>query len=348
MRCLTARRQVQERAGPFRKASKMPQRREWYLGSLVDEYLNALKEGGQATEYSTRKYRRIILSAMHALHTAGLQSSPAKIGKAEIKHLRKVTYAHLKPSTARWQLAIVGKFLKYHGNLTMEKMIIAWPQDRRTHVDWLSPEEAVRMLDAAQGVERLVIHLELRLGLRRKEVRGLTVRDVREGIMDVLGKGRGGGKWRTLAWAPDTRAELEHYLSLREDMIARAQHYKPDVVEPEAFIIYQKGKRLHGYGNTAVDSIVHAVARRAGIDRSIGNHTLRRTCGRLMHYAGVPLVDIAEAFGHADTRTTMRYLGLTIDDLSKAQKATLSYLDQVRNGMQGSQMRIEPLIRVRD
>ena len=67
-----------------------------------------------------------------------------------------------------------------------------------------------------------------------------------------------------------------------------------------------------------------------------------------MYYAGVPLEDNTEAFGHADIKTTMRYLGLTVDDLSKAQEATLSYLDRVRNGIKGSPMRIEPLIRIRD
>jgi len=227
-------------------------------------------------------------------------------------------------------------------------MLIAWPQDRRTRVDWLSPEEAVRVMDAAQGIERIVVHLELRLGLRRIEVLRLSVKDVREQILDVHGKGRGGGKWRTLAWAPDTKAELEHYLSLREEMIAQARQKNRRAEEPEAFLIYRKGGKLYGYERTGVDNMVHAVARRAGITRPIGNHTLRRTCGRLMHYAGVPLVDIAEAFGHSDVKTTMRYLGLTIDDLSKAQERTLSYLDRVRNGMMSSPVKVEPLIRVRD
>jgi len=62
----------------------------------------------------------------------------------------------------------------------------------------------------------------------------------------------------------------------------------------------------------------------------------------------VPLVDIAEAFGHSDVKTTMRYLCLTIDDPSRAQERTLSYLDQVRNGMKGTPVRLEPLLRVRD
>jgi integrase len=87
-------------------------------------------------------------------------------------------------------------------------------------------------------------------------------------------------------------------------MVARACHYKPDMVEPEAYVIYQNGKELSGDGDTAIDNIVHAVAKRAGFTKPIGNHTLRRTCGRLMYYAGVPLEVIAEAFGHADIKQT--------------------------------------------
>jgi hypothetical protein len=61
-----------------------------------------------------------------------------------------------------------------------------------------------------------------------------------------------------------------------------------------------------------------------------------------MHYAGVHQVQIAEAFGHADTKMSMRFLGLTGDDLSKAQEKMMSYLNQVRHGMKGSAMKLEP------
>jgi integrase/recombinase XerD len=343
-----AKRRHQVRCPPSREALEMPKRRERYLGSLIDEYLNALMEGGRASKFSAKKYRYVLVNALRALHAAGLETSPTKIGKEEIEHLRRVEYIHLRPKSAHWQIAILGTFLKHYGNNVVEQMKIVWPQDGRTRVDWLSPEEAIRVVDAAQGVERIVVHLELRLGLRRIEVLRLTVEDVREQIMDVHGKGRGGGKWRTLAWAPDTRVELEHYLSLREEMIAQARRRNRKVEEPEAFLIYRKGGKLYGYERTGVDNMVHAAAKRAGITRPVGNHTLRRTCGRLMHYAGVPLVDIAEAFGHSDVKTTMRYLGLTVDDLSRAQEKTLSFLDQVRNGMKSSPVKLEPLIRVRD
>ena len=48
------------------------------------------------------------------------------------------------------------------------------------------------------------------------------------------------------------------------------------------------------------------MARRAGITKSVGPHTLRHpfTAG---FDAGVPLRDVQEAASHADPRTTMRY-----------------------------------------
>jgi integrase/recombinase XerD len=64
------------------------------------------------------------------------------------------------------------------------------------------------------------------------------------------------------------------------------------------------GQRLdrHGAGR-----IVRRVARRAGIAKKIGPHTLRHAFITTALDAGVPLRDVQEAASHADPRTTMRY-----------------------------------------
>ena len=49
------------------------------------------------------------------------------------------------------------------------------------------------------------------------------------------------------------------------------------------------------------------VARRAGITKLIGPHTLRHAFIPTALDAGVPLRDVQEAASHADPRTTMRY-----------------------------------------
>jgi hypothetical protein len=64
------------------------------------------------------------------------------------------------------------------------------------------------------------------------------------------------------------------------------------------------GRRLdrHGAGR-----VVRRVARRAGIDKRVGPHTLRHAFITAALDAGVPLRDVQEAASHADPRTTMRY-----------------------------------------
>src|SRR5437899_7299288 len=64
------------------------------------------------------------------------------------------------------------------------------------------------------------------------------------------------------------------------------------------------GRRLdrHGAGR-----IVRKVARRAGITKPVGPHTLRHAFITAALDAGVPLRDVQEAASHADPRTTMRY-----------------------------------------
>ena len=57
----------------------------------------------------------------------------------------------------------------------------------------------------------------------------------------------------------------------------------------------------------AAGRIVRRAARRAGITKRVGPHTLRHAFITAALDAGVPLRDVQEAASHADPRTTMRY-----------------------------------------
>ena len=63
-------------------------------------------------------------------------------------------------------------------------------------------------------------------------------------------------------------------------------------------------QRLDRHGAARV---VRRVARRAGITKPVGPHTLRHAFITAALDAGVPLRDVQEAASHADPRTTMRY-----------------------------------------
>ena len=64
------------------------------------------------------------------------------------------------------------------------------------------------------------------------------------------------------------------------------------------------GQRLDRH---AAGRIVRRIARRAGINKRVGPHTLRHAFITAALDAGVPLRDVQEAASHADPRTTMRY-----------------------------------------
>jgi site-specific recombinase XerD len=64
------------------------------------------------------------------------------------------------------------------------------------------------------------------------------------------------------------------------------------------------GERLDRH---AAWRIVRRLARRAGINKPVGPHTLRHAFITAALDAGVPLRDVQEAASHADPRTTMRY-----------------------------------------
>jgi integrase/recombinase XerD len=64
------------------------------------------------------------------------------------------------------------------------------------------------------------------------------------------------------------------------------------------------GKRIDRH---AAGRIVRRIARRAGIAKRVGPHTLRHAFITAGLDAGVPLRDVQEAASHADPRTTMRY-----------------------------------------
>jgi hypothetical protein len=53
----------------------------------------------------------------------------------------------------------------------------------------------------------------------------------------------------------------------------------------------------------------------------------------LAFYAGVSLEEICEGMGHSNTKQTIRYLGLQVDDLKRAQEKIYQYLLSVGGEM---------------
>lgn len=286
----------------------------WSLGERLDRYENEIRLRG-LSDKTVEGVLWALRNMMRSLWENGYDVNPRRVGQVEVDYLRVGHYAGLAQSYIAHNLSILKSFLKWAGNKQING--IRWPVRSwaRPNATWLRDDEARLVRAAAEGIERMIVHCELDLGLRRIEVLRLGVSDFRPGRLDtvhVLGKGRHGGKPREVHWHPDTAAELEGYLRLRDAIIAQAKAKNPDVVVPDSLLVYERAGVVHPYKKSALDNMISRLAQRTGLDFT--HHTLRRTCGRMMHRAGVPIENIGSILGHSDTKTTVLYLGLDLED----------------------------------
>jgi site-specific recombinase XerD len=165
--------------------------------------------------------------------------------------------------------------------------------DYESHATGLDRNELGALLVAAglgTAGEHALISLLALNGLRVSEATGAGI--------EALGVERGhrtlvvtrkGGKVVTIPLAPRTARAIDLAVGERSE---------------GPVFLSADGRRLdqHGAGR-----IVRRVARRAGMTKPAGPHTLRHAFITAALDAGVPLRDVQEAASHADPRTTMRY-----------------------------------------
>lgn len=164
--------------------------------------------------------------------------------------------------------------------------------DYESHATGLDRNEVGALLVAAglaSAREHALVSLLAINGLRVSEALGADI--------EALGLERGhrtltvsckGGKVVTIPLAPRTARAIDLAICER--------------VEGPIFLGHD-GQRL----DRAAWRIVRRLARKAGINKPVGPHTLRHAFITAALDAGVPLRDVQEAASHADPRTTMRY-----------------------------------------
>jgi len=171
----------------------------------------------------------------------------------------------------------------------------------------------------------LIVHLELDLLLRRVEIMRLKVQDVHGDRIDVLGKSCMGGKPRTVSLVPDESQEVVgRYLELRRQLESQTEG-----PQTNKLVVYLKKGKLHPFKRSALDNRLKTLQVEAGI-KFLGHHTLKRTGGRLMWLAKVPIETIASVMGHESTEMTLRYIGVNLGDQCKAFEAVKNLRVQVQ------------------
>ena len=252
----------------------------------------------------------------------GLHTLPHQITAEDLRKLLEVfDRDNLAVSTRKGYLSALKKYCKIMTEVTPFSTIqYRLPKDVRPCVDWYTIEQARNLLQCDKTpLQSIVIHCELCLGMRRVEIIRLRPEDIHDpdAYVDVRGKS---SKLRSIPYTKGTREILRMALARREEQIRNA---KPQEV-PENLLLGSKAGKLHAYSEEGygLDQMVTApLTEKLGC--RVTNHTGRRTFGRTLYRAGVPVATIAKILGHDSTEVTLRYIGVDLDDMRTAMQTEL-------------------------
>lgn len=150
--------------------------------------------------------------------------------------------------------------------------------------------EKMRIACGTNIRDNLVLELFLATGCRVSEVVGMRVEDIdlENGCVKVLGKGQ---KERIVFFSDRVLEYLEQYLGERR-------------VGP---VILSLRAPYQGLRKNALENIVRAIAKKAGIAKRVFPHLLRHTFATRALNKGMPLPTLCDIMGHASTETTRIY-----------------------------------------
>ncbi len=179
---------------------------------------------------------------------------------------------------------------------------IAGPRRPRTVPRTLSPAEAERLVDAANGTtprsmrDKALVELLYGAGLRVSEALGLSRAsiDLDARIVRVIGKG---GKERLVPLGRPATEAARRYLALGRPHLDR--RHRPDL------FLNARGGALTRAGAFL---ILRRLAERAGLEPGrVHPHLLRHSFATHLLEGGADLRSVQEMLGHADVATTERY-----------------------------------------
>jgi site-specific recombinase XerD len=171
----------------------------------------------------------------------------------------------------------------------------------------LAPAEVDALVGALRtDRDRAMIDAMLLGGLRRCEVLGLRLEDIRVGerrLFIVDGKG---GRQRLIPISNRFLEVVGRYLD----------HERPkDAATDRVFVVLKGQRRGQPLSAAGLDEIMRGARRRAGLEHA-SCHELRHTCLTRLREAGMSIEALQAQAGHASIETTRIYLHLTNDWLA--------------------------------
>jgi integrase len=161
-----------------------------------------------------------------------------------------------------------------------------------------------RMKKALNGRDRLLFIFGINSGLRISDILRLKVGDIRNKEALHL-REKKTGKYKTFRFNASILAEVSR------------QDFNGD----DDYVFKSRKGTNKPISRQQAYNILQGAAERCGIDEPLGCHTLRKTFGYHAYKAGVDLAIIQSIFNHASQAVTLRYIGITQDNVNDAYSA---------------------------
>ncbi len=282
---------------------------------LLHDYLNYLEIEKNRSSRTSENYRHYLREFLKFAKI----SSPAEITDNVVREFRVALARrkNLKRVTQGYYAIALRNFLKYLAKrdikaLSAEK--IELPKVPGRQIDTLEYGDLGRLLAAPKGDslralrDKAVLEMFFSTGLRLAELCALPREiDLKRGELSVRGKG---DKLRVVFISDSAREAVKAYLAKRSD------------AEAKLFISLDRaGKVIGPITPRAVQRLVEARAKQAGIPNHIHAHLLRHSFATDLLVNGADLRSVQELLGHANISTTQVYTHLTNKQLHEIHQA---------------------------
>ncbi|MDT8402166.1 MAG: tyrosine-type recombinase/integrase [Bacteroidales bacterium] len=188
-------------------------------------------------------------------------------------------------------LSAIKAYYYFHGTGKINLEEIQRPRKSRPLPQVLSKEEVTRILQSTRNSKhRLLLSIIYSCGLRRSEVINIRLTDLNRDRKTLHIRAGKGNVDRVVPVSDKVWSKLDEYITA----------YRPGVYLFEG----QNGGR---YSVGSVYRVFCQAAKRAGIEKDLGVHSLRHSYATHLHEGGLDIRYIQELLGHKSSKTTEIY-----------------------------------------